>query len=191
MKFLWINILLAFSFAGVANASCSESKYNKYEEYLMQIDTLSADFIQTLNGKKNGKGIFMLKRPNNMKIDYTEGQDVLIISKKNFLIYYDKELEETSHIPKSKTPVSFILEKKKFSDLNILSCEEKDIFIVSFKRKDKDDEAIVTLSFDKEVPRLRSIKVKNQSETVEIVMENLLENKEINDKEFFFKDNRI
>jgi hypothetical protein len=33
--------------------------------------------------------------------------------------------------------------------------------------------------------------VKNQSEIVEIIMENLIENKEINDKEFFFKDNRI
>jgi outer membrane lipoprotein-sorting protein len=176
---------------GVANASCNEAKYRKYEDYLMQIETLCADFNQTLNGKKNGKGIFMLKRPNNMKIDYTQGQDVLIISKKNFLIYYDKELEETSHIPKSKTPVSFILEKKKFSDLNIISCEDGDIFNISFKRKDNEDEAIVTLSFEKDIPKLRSIKVKNQSEIVEIIMENLIENKEINDKEFFFKDNRI
>jgi outer membrane lipoprotein-sorting protein len=190
MKFLWINIAF-FALTGIASGSCNEQKYKKYEDYLMQIETISSDFIQVSNGKKSGKGIFMLKRPNNMKIDYTQGQDVLIISKKNFLIYYDKELEETSHIPKSKTPVSFILEKKKFSDLNILSCEEKDLFNISFKRKDNDDEAIVTLSFDNEVPKLRSIKVKNQSETVEIVMENLLENGEINDKEFFFKDNRI
>jgi outer membrane lipoprotein-sorting protein len=54
-------------------------------------------------------GEFYYQRPDKMRLDYDPPSPILIISDGWWLIYYDRKLEQVSHLSIGSTPLGFLL----------------------------------------------------------------------------------
>ncbi len=79
------------------------------ERYLNDIDTLRARFLQV--GPQGGtvEGDAYLDRPGRMRLDYDPPAQIQLVADGRFLIYYDKELDQTSYIPLNETPAGVLV----------------------------------------------------------------------------------
>jgi outer membrane lipoprotein-sorting protein len=80
----------------------------RVEAYLGAIQTVSAKFSQVSpdGGVSNGK--FYLQRPGKLRMEYDPPVPVLVITKDGNMVYYDKELDQVTHVPLSSTLVGFL-----------------------------------------------------------------------------------
>ena len=91
---LWA-LLLAFSGPGWAAGAV-----DRLDRFLNGLDTLQADFIQTVTGTEQGttqaKGVFYLSRPNRFRWEYNAPEPQSIIADGRQIWLYDPELEQVS-----------------------------------------------------------------------------------------------
>ncbi len=79
------------------------------EAYLNGIKRLKARFLQVApNGAISG-GTMWLDRPGKMRFDYDPPAPFLLVANYGILIYHDKQLDQTSNIPLSQTPLGILL----------------------------------------------------------------------------------
>ena len=79
------------------------------EAYLNGVKRLKARFLQVApNGAISG-GTMWLDRPGRMRFDYDPPAPFLLIANYGILIYHDKQLDQTSNIPLSQTPLGILL----------------------------------------------------------------------------------
>lgn len=90
-------LLLLFFFCTTAWASGAAERL---EEFLSSLDTLQADFIQTVTGAEQGsarlEGTFYLRRPNQFRWEYLNPEPQSIIADGRQIWVYDPELEQVS-----------------------------------------------------------------------------------------------
>ena len=107
-------------------------------ENINETESLKFDFVQIANEKKE-MGIFYLKRPYFLKCEYDDkNQKQLIVNRKKLAIYH-KRYEKIYNYPLSKSYLTEILDKEKFSkiiDEGILE-KKDDIFLVNCILKEK------------------------------------------------------
>ena len=84
----------------------------RIENYLNNIDTLQARFIQFSSIGEKAEGEFFLSRPGNLRIDYDPPTPLLIVTNGMFLVYVDRELEQSTHVPIALTPVGVFVDEK-------------------------------------------------------------------------------
>ena len=77
----------------------------RVEAYLNAIGTVQARFVQVSSNGEMAEGEFFLSRPGDLRVDYDPPVPILMITSGLFLVYVDEELEQTTHIPISSTPV--------------------------------------------------------------------------------------
>ena len=111
-----IFLIISFVFFSLDFSFSQEIDYDvvkKIQNYLNKITYLKAGFLQDdIKNSKLSEGVFYLRRPNKLKIDYTNPfKATLSINDKN-ITYYDAELEEKYTLKTSKTPLKFFLRKK-------------------------------------------------------------------------------
>ena len=82
------------------------------EEYLTGIKTLRGRFVQTASTGGQATGEVWLKRPGKLRFEYDKPTDILIVSNGSMLLYFDRELEQTSYIPLSETPLGFLVKDR-------------------------------------------------------------------------------
>jgi outer membrane lipoprotein-sorting protein len=80
------------------------------ETYLNGIRTVEADFLQVASTGDTAAGKLYIKRPGRMRIDYQPPPPILVIADGTFLVYYDKELQQVTHIPLGSTPAGILLD---------------------------------------------------------------------------------
>lgn len=79
------------------------------EAYLNGIKRLRAKFLQVApNGAISG-GTMWLDRPGKMRFDYDPPAPFLLVANYGILLYHDKQLDQTSNIPLSQTPLGILL----------------------------------------------------------------------------------
>lgn len=132
---------------------------HRIERYLNGMTTLEARFVQASSNGQSAEGSLYISRPGKLRIEYDPPVPVLIVTDGRFLIYYDKQLEQVSHIPLGSTPAS-ILTRPDISltaDDLILTGFESDGETVRVTVVQADDpySGRVTLIFDKDPLALR------------------------------------
>ena len=83
----------------------------RIEEYLTGIKTLHGRFVQTAANGGQATGQVWLKRPGKLRFEYDKPTEILIVSNGSMLLYFDRELMQTSYIPLSETPLGFLVQE--------------------------------------------------------------------------------
>lgn len=97
---------------GIERTAEVEAKLQRISTYLNSIRTLQSRFLQVSSTGEYAEGQFYLSRPGRVRIEYDPPNPVLIVSGGELLTYYDKELEQASHIAVENTPAAFLLSKE-------------------------------------------------------------------------------
>ncbi|NQV55548.1 MAG: outer membrane lipoprotein carrier protein LolA [Rhodospirillales bacterium] len=88
----------------------------RIEDYLNRLHTMTAKFLQVASTGEVATGKVYLSRPGKMRFEYDPPSPLMLIADGTFLIQIDRELDETTHIFLSSTPVGFLVAKDvKFS----------------------------------------------------------------------------
>ena len=81
----------------------------RIEAYLNGLTTVRSEFVQTNPDGGRVTGEFYYQRPDKMRLDYDPPSPILIISDGWWVIYYDRQLEQVSHLTIGSTPLGFLL----------------------------------------------------------------------------------
>lgn len=78
------------------------------EDYLNNIKTMTADFIQISSGSSI-EGKLSMSRPGRVRFEYAEDSPILIVSDGNNISFIDYELGQVTRWPVNDTPLAFLL----------------------------------------------------------------------------------
>ena len=176
-----------------AHAIDPVSQIQQAEDYLNGIKTLTADFTQITPNGGLGKGKLYLQRPGKMRWDYEPPTPLLMVTKGDTLIYYDKDLQEVSYLSLDDTMVSFLTRAKiNFKDdaLRIVNLREgAGSLRFTLLQTARQDEGSLTLVFRTEPVRLHQLVVSDATgQITEITMENIRLDQPLDQELFEFKD---
>jgi len=143
--------LVALFFSSTSLASSSSESIAKVEQYLNNLTTLEATFLQRSSTGNQASGRFYLDRSNErFKLDYDDPTPIMILARRGKLTYFDKELQQPSFIDLDETPAAVLLQ----SPLNVLSIdatpgvlETEEILELAFQPEGREEE--ITLTFQK------------------------------------------
>jgi outer membrane lipoprotein-sorting protein len=89
----------------------------RVEEYLNNLRTVKARFLQVTSTGGYAEGNLFISRPGKMRIEYKPPVQILIIADGQWLIYNDKELEQVTYVDLQSTPAGVLVaENISFSD---------------------------------------------------------------------------
>jgi outer membrane lipoprotein-sorting protein len=166
------------------------------ENYLNNIKSLQADFVQETSNGNVVNGKFFLSRPGKMRIEYGQPAPVLIIANGSVLAYTDLELEETSYLTTNSTPASF-LTRPHFSflarDVEITGFSKSaDLIKVSVVKKNKKEAGEFSLVFQTNPLKFIKMEVKNDlDETTKVDFTTSKFGGTIDDKLFVIKNKNL
>lgn len=86
-----------------------QAELQKLAAYLNGIRTMTARFTQYSENGGLAEGQLYLERPGRMRFEYDPPSPILLVADGNFVIYFDKSLEQTSYLPIGSTPAWFLL----------------------------------------------------------------------------------
>lgn len=199
MKFIVLILSIFISVSACAEGKPedikkSSSAYNtediqKIEKYLNDINTLAAPFEQEDSSGAKTTGTFYLARPGRLRWDYDLPTPILIVAKGSLVAYYDKELDEVSHISLDDTMAGILTKQKiSFSEdgAKILGLQKKDDEIhITITQNKKEDQGKLTMVFKaSNIDLLRMEVVDSIGKTTIVRFKNLVYNKPL-EKELF------
>ena len=109
--------------------------FNYVKEYLLNLNSLEADFFQVSSDGNIKKGKIFLSLPGKLRISYNNPDNLLITSNGFWLTVQDKKLKQTSNFPLNQTPLNPFLNK----ELNF----NEDEFKIKFEKSS----GIIALTF--------------------------------------------
>ena len=176
MKHILLALLAGIVFAAPATAQVSDPEITKAENYLENLDTAQADFIQTSSLGSRLSGKFYLDRPGKLRFDYNEVKD-FVVADGVFVYFYDSQMEQQSNAPIGQTLADFLLREdlSLSGELQVTKLYKKDGF-VSITVVQKDDPSVgqVELIFSEVPYALSRWRVTDaQGETTEVQLKNL------------------
>jgi outer membrane lipoprotein-sorting protein len=164
------------------------------EDYFAAIESLRASFFQTSSEGGTAEGVFYLRRPGRLRIEYLPPTPVLIVGDGLFLHFHDTELGQVSDWPIFDTPLGALSsENFKFND---------DLIVTAFRRRSgalaitlvkREDPGLgsLTLYFSEAPMELKQWKVIDAQDLVTTVaLFNAEINIELDNRLFVFDDPR-
>ena len=130
----------------------------RVEDYLNRLTTLKADFVQINPDGGTVTGELYYQRPDKMRLDYDPPSDILIISDGWHITYYDRRLEQVSHVFPSSTPLGFLLddEIRLSGDVTVTEVQRSAGELhITLVQADEPNEGSIRLSFGEEPLELR------------------------------------
>ncbi len=119
--------------------------------YLNGLRSLKASFIQATDAGQISRGTAWLVRPGRMRFEYDPPSPVLLVAGYGLLVFHDKQLDQTTNIPLSRTPLGILLaDKIDLADgaLQILEVShDSGLLSVSVTRAENPGEGSLTLIF--------------------------------------------
>lgn len=184
-------VMLFFAFGAQAADSLA-----RVETYLSKLKTMTADFAQLDPNGQKSNGKFQLKRPLKMRWQYNPPTPILMVTRGNFLTYYDYELNQVSDVPMDDTLLSILTRQKidfRNSNLSVVeNFEENGYITVTLEEKNNPQEGSLTMVFRANPMQLQHLIVKDTTQQVtQITLSNIKEGIELADNVFEFKDPRI
>lgn len=117
-RFSLLLILLCFaSFSSPQPAAAApvpkknEAMVTKAENYLNNLHTARARFVQTTNDGRQLVGTFYLDRPGKLRFEYDPPVDDFVVADGLFIYFYDSQMKEQSNAPIGQTLADFLLRR--------------------------------------------------------------------------------
>ncbi len=195
MRKIWILFLGTVLFWSAAASAQTAGDIAKIEDYLNNIKTLRASFVQTASNGNTSEGKLYIAKPNKLRMEYNPPISVLIVGDGNYIIYNDKELDQVTHIDYDDIPASLIL-------ANDVKIDGKKIKVTDFYKdsgtteivleyKEKDGVGPITLVFSNTPFELKQWKVVDpQSVEITVSLYNAETDTALDSSLFKFKNNK-
>ncbi len=100
---------------------------DKIETYLNDIRSMHARFVQFDEAGGVVAGDFYLRRPGQLRFEYTPPSPILIVATGRTLVFFDAELDQVTYLPLSATPLAFLVADQ-------FSFTHKDIEVTGIQR---------------------------------------------------------
>lgn len=84
-------------------------KIQQIEDYLNNVGTLKASFVQTASNGSTAEGDIFIEKPNKIRMEYKSPTNILIVGDGDNIIYNDKDLDQVTNIDYEDVPASLIL----------------------------------------------------------------------------------
>ncbi len=81
----------------------------RIEAYLNGLRTLKARFLQVAPDGSTASGTAWLERPGRMRFQYDPPSPLLLVAGHGLVVFYDKQLDQTTNIPIGSTPLGILL----------------------------------------------------------------------------------
>lgn len=81
----------------------------RLEDYLNDMTTLQARFLQVSSSGAFSEGRLYISRPGRLRIEYDPPVPILIVANGSVLTYYDSELGQVSHVGLDQTPAGILV----------------------------------------------------------------------------------
>ncbi len=98
-----------FSNAALALTDAEQAAVKRAEEYMNNLGNLQSRFIQVNPDGSSHEGELFVSRPGKMRINYDPPAPMLVVATGKWLIYVDKEIDETSYLDLNDTPAGLLL----------------------------------------------------------------------------------
>ena len=160
----------------------------RIEAYLNDLGTLRSDFIQINPDGAKVTGELYYQRPDKMRLDYDPPSDILIISDGWWVIFYDRKLEQVSHLTKGSTPLGFLLSDqiRLSGDVTVTDvARENGELKVTLIQTDEPNQGSIQLAFAEDPLELRRWTVRDAQGQSTYVVLDALETGVPLDKELF------
>ena len=176
-------------------AAPTDAETKQIEDYLNNIQTLSATFVQTASNGGSAEGKIYIAKPNKIRMEYNDPTSVLIVGDGNFIVYNDKELDQVTHIDYDDIPATLILandlkidgKNLKISDIY----SDSGIMVATLEYPKKPDISPITLTFEKDPFELKQWKIIDpQSVEVTVSIYDTLKDQSLNGDLFKFKKDK-
>ena len=162
------------------------------ERYLTSVHTISAEFIQAAPSGDVSTGDFYLQRPGRLRMEYRPPTPVTMVASHGDIVYYDKELDQVSHIPLESTLVGFLAQENvKFDDSVIITRFERehDVTRLSLVQAKRPRDGMLTLEFSDAPLTLHNMVVTDSGgQTTTVSLNNARFNAPLDPQLFVFHD---
>ena len=185
--FVFISLIFLFYNFDISASQKTENNYYAVKEYLRDLNTLEADFIQINSDGDTKRGKIFLNLPGKLRIDYKEPDDLLITSNGFWLTVQNKKLKQTNNLPLDRTPLNLFLTKKfKFEDnSNIKFKTENEVITLTFFGDQKVKESKFELEFNSNPLKLRKWIIIDEFENkTSVMLQNLKKDVKLSNKIF-------
>lgn len=81
----------------------------RIQNYLNGVTTLEARFLQATSTGEFSEGRLFIHRPGRLRIEYDPPVPILIVANRGWLTYYDRQLEQVSHVRLESTPAGLLV----------------------------------------------------------------------------------
>lgn len=165
--------LLAGEGLAAPAAQDDEAEVRKAEDYLNAMHTLKAHFMQVSPDGGTAEGTVYLSRPGHMRLEYDPPAHALIVADGSWLIYYDKQLQQTSYTGLESTPAGVLLEpqvKLDGDDLEVTGVRHQPgLLEITVAKKSDSDQGRITLVFTNSPFQLKQWRVTDQQGQITLV----------------------
>ncbi len=109
MRKFWLAIFAALLCIQAPVYAQSAKRIQQIEDYLNNIKSLEADFVQTASNGSSAEGKLYIAKPNKIRMEYAPPVSVLIVGNGDYIVYNDKELDQVTNIDYDDIPATMIL----------------------------------------------------------------------------------
>lgn len=99
----------AFSAPNSAQSPGDQGDIERAQSYLNGVAALRARFLQVAPDGSTSEGTLSLQRPGHMRLDYDAPSPIVIFADNDWLVYRDKQLEQTSYVDIDSTPAALLI----------------------------------------------------------------------------------
>ena len=160
------------TFLPAAEITKNKATIDRLQQYLSGLTTIISDFTQTAPDGTLTSGKFFLERPGKMRWQYNPPTPILMVSNGSELVYYDYELEQSSHIPLDQTLIGFLAQEHirfdKMVGIVELSVQTGAIRI-TLAQREKPDDGELMLEFSDSPLLLRNMVIRDATKQVTTV----------------------
>ena len=159
--------------AAHAFSAADQAEIDKAETYLNQISTLKAHFLQANPNGDTNEGTVYLSRPGRLRLEYDPPSPILVVTHGSFLVYYDKDLQQTSYVDVDSTPAGVLVKPKVQLNAGELTVSRVShnpgVVNITVTKRDDPRQGNITLTFTEKPFQLRQWKVLDQQGQVTTV----------------------
>lgn len=143
-RFFSLFLGLSLTCAAFSAQAQTAADAQKIENYLNNIKTLKASFVQTASNGNTAEGKIFIEKPNKIRMEYDAPVNVLIVGDGDYIVYNDKELDQVTHIDYDDIPASLILS-------NTIKIDGKKLKITDFYKDSGTTEAVLEYAENKDI----------------------------------------
>ncbi len=188
--FLSFMVLALLCVPAFAETSATTHPVEKAEQYLNQLGTAKARFLQTAPNGNQLIGTFYLNRPGKLRFEYDDPVKDFIVADGFLIYFYDAELGEQTNAPIGVTLADFLLrpDLRLRGEITVTEVKEGgELVQITMVQTDDPEAGALTLGFTKEPFALKKWRVTDSTGSItEIELFQLERNVQLADNLFIY-----